>query len=493
MLKITALLFNTFALLIYQLFFADVVTITQNIPATAKPGTEFTVEITVNKGSSGGFAKLQQELPVGFTAVEDKNNGASFTFVNQSVKFIWMSLPSDKEFKVSYKVNVAEGTTGAKILAGKFSYVSDNVKQTVEITPATITIGDEAKPAEIVQNPTITTPTETKPVIEQPQVKQPTITQPPVTPSPSKEEASKLATTFNNATGDQTTQTPQTTVTTDNGDQIVIEGSRKTITNSVSPGEFPVEITIKKGNLGGFAKYIETLPVGFTATLIEGKGAAFSFVDQKVKFVWGTLPSETEFKISYKVSVNPNVSDDQILEGTFSFINNNQTQKYVLLPTSIKIGKASAGQMAGNPKGSQSGNQSTEQTQTKQIAKQTEGETVKPSTREKQPKIADEMAANTIGKSQGKINYKVQVLALRREKSIDVVTSLLTITEPIELELHEGLRKYIVGSHAIYKEARDHREQIPKVVIVPWVVAYNGGRRTTVQDALMITSQKWYK
>ena len=106
MLKYTALLFNTIALLIYQFFFADGITITQNVPSSAKAETEFTVELTINKGSTGGFAKLQQDLPEGFTAVQDDNNGASFTFSNQAVKFIWMSLPNDKEFKVKYKVTV---------------------------------------------------------------------------------------------------------------------------------------------------------------------------------------------------------------------------------------------------------------------------------------------------------------------------------------------------------------------------------------------------
>src|SRR3954470_16666756 len=103
MLKYGALLFNTIALLIYQFFFADGVTITQKVPSSAKAETEFTVELTINKGATTGFAKLQQDLPEGFTAIQDENNGASFTFSNQSVKFIWMSLPGDKEFKIKYK------------------------------------------------------------------------------------------------------------------------------------------------------------------------------------------------------------------------------------------------------------------------------------------------------------------------------------------------------------------------------------------------------
>ena len=146
MLKYAALLFNTIALLIYQFFFAEGITVTQNIPSSAKPDSEFTVELTINKGSVGGFAKLQQDLPEGFTAFQDENTGASFTFTNQSVKFIWMALPSDKEFKIKYKVKVAAGINGDKVIAGKFSYVSDNVKQSIEIAPSTITVGFKSSP-----------------------------------------------------------------------------------------------------------------------------------------------------------------------------------------------------------------------------------------------------------------------------------------------------------------------------------------------------------
>ena len=43
MLKYIALLFNTVALLIYQFFFAEGITITQKIPASTNPETEFVV------------------------------------------------------------------------------------------------------------------------------------------------------------------------------------------------------------------------------------------------------------------------------------------------------------------------------------------------------------------------------------------------------------------------------------------------------------------
>ena len=64
----------------------------------------------------------------------------------------------------------------------------------------------------------------------------------------------------------------------------------------------------------------------------------------------------------------------------------------------------------------------------------------------------------------------------------------------MSLEPGGGFRKYVVGSHDEYKAARDARETFkPKGVVAPFVTAYNRGRRITVQEALMVSSQKWYR
>jgi hypothetical protein len=53
----------------------------------------------------------------------------------------------------------------------------------------------------------------------------------------------------------------------------------------------------------------------------------------------------------------------------------------------------------------------------------------------------------------------------------------------------------MVGEHPEYKNARDHREKVKSGngVASAFVVAYNSGKRITVQEALMITNQKWFR
>ena len=69
------------------------------------------------------------------------------------------------------------------------------------------------------------------------------------------------------------------------------------------------------------------------------------------------------------------------------------------------------------------------------------------------------------------------------------------ISENIKSEMAGGFSKFMVGSHTEYKNARDHREKIRNNNRVgsAFVVAYNTGKRITVQEALMISNQKWFR
>jgi hypothetical protein len=102
------------------------VNVTTTIPANVSAGGEFTVEINVDKGAIAGFAKLQHDLPTGFEAVAGESANATFSFKDRKVKYLWMALPNDAKFKVSYKVKVDPSVTGSQIIEGNFSYIKDN-------------------------------------------------------------------------------------------------------------------------------------------------------------------------------------------------------------------------------------------------------------------------------------------------------------------------------------------------------------------------------
>ncbi len=623
MIKYVVLLFNTVALLIYQFFFADGITITQKAPASAKPGTVFTVELTIKKGDADGFAKLQQELPDGFEATEGTTSGASFAFTNNSVKFIWMALPSDKEFKVSYKVKVdASIITGEKFIAGKFAYVVNNVKQQVEISPVTINIDAAAAPVAAAappvgipsapaednlisisgtylddkdvpvsnlkvllkndKNETITSTTtdslgffafskltndqnrivgleETDTHIIGPKSKAnykdakgtviltkdltgnaPVASNPPpatTTETPVVTNVAPPTTTTEPPVAYQapptTTEAPATTTVPEvksattapaaTGPESATVVCSRVAPESVSESSFIVEITINKGNISGFAKYIETLPNGLVASAKESSGASFSFSDGKIKYVWVSLPTATSFKISYKVSIVAGTTGMQPIDGSFSYIENDETKRFALPLNNVNISSTAAPAVtSANPPTT-----TTEQPVVTPPATTTETPvaTITPVTKEQpvvtqpvviteqptetkavetavtasatksnpEPKV-QEMAATSIPAPQGDVAYSVQIAALHNARQPEQLAAMYNINQKVNTEMADGYTKYVVGSHKVYKEAHDARDQIKiKGVSDAWVTAYNKGKRITVQEALMITSQKWYK
>lgn len=100
-----------------------------------KTGThEITVEMLVRKKDLSKFAKIEEQLPAGFRATEGNSNGGIFSFSQGTVKLLWMNLPPQNEFIVSYKVIPDPGKKPEDlIINGSFSYISDNQTRSVGI------------------------------------------------------------------------------------------------------------------------------------------------------------------------------------------------------------------------------------------------------------------------------------------------------------------------------------------------------------------------
>ena len=139
MVKLVITLLNLLVILALQLFPGNV-SVKLDVPTEVQAGSEFEVKVILNKGDLEGFSRFQQNIPAGFTASSGSSSNADFTFSDKRVRLIWLRTPQNSEITVSYRVKVDERLKGTFSLAGKFSYIENNERKSVDIQPVAINI-----------------------------------------------------------------------------------------------------------------------------------------------------------------------------------------------------------------------------------------------------------------------------------------------------------------------------------------------------------------
>lgn len=439
------LLINIFILLVFQALFQNGVNVTLSMPEKVNPGTDFVVEVTISKPDITGFAKYTQELPDGFTASVIDAAGGNFSFSEKNIKIIWMSLPTDKEFKIKYKITVGSTVNGTFPLSAKLSYLENNEKKTFDTPSFSLTVGDGEK-------------TEPAPLADQ---------NIQTTPEPANQNQAAT----NQISSDETNRTAPTQTGS-------VTANRNAPTTA--SGEFTVEITVNKAGVSGFAKIEEIIPSGFTATGLETSGSVFSFVDGKAKFLWMNLPDGEELKVSYKIIPPSGFSGNCQLDGTFSYVENEETKKAIIATTTTQVGA------------SQSASQPVAQNQTQESNQTATQQPTQPSTTTPQKTTPAPITKVSPSAGNGVI-FRVQICAVHKNVPNNYFNDLFKIQDEIYSETHEGWYKYTTGNYTQYVQARDRRVELANngVNTGPFVTSYNNGIRITVQEALMITKQKW--
>lgn len=471
MVKFIFILVNTISLFLFSLFSADDVKIAHNIPASMKPGQEVNIEIKITKGVAGGFAKMQLEVPSWMDVSEIDSKGANFSYVEGTAKWVWANLPTEDVLVIKCSLKPSETASGKATIGGKYSFIENNAKSVVEMTPFDFEVSESA----VVTNNT--KPVETKSIT-----------------------ASETNTTANttNTTPEETpvTTTPVANSNTEPAGNITI---KRTISKGGSSDEYVVNIKVEKGNTKGFARYSDDLPAGITAKAIKTEGASFSVADGKVKFVWVAVPEKEELFLAYSLS---GITSPITLNGEYSFLEQNQSKKVNVTPEAINpegpvanstpttaaaettttAANTPTGAVASNTTATDNSTANTNTTSTDNTANTNANTNTNP--------------AENLTKREGNVNYMVQIGAFTNSNvSAQRLKNKFKISEKIQSEMQGGFSKFMVGSHGEYKSARDHREKVKNNngVQSAFVVAYNTGKRITVQEALMISNQKWFK
>src|SRR5207253_8374664 len=105
MIKYLFIVINSLSIFFYSIFNGDNgITVTSKIPLTIVAGQDVPIELIVSKGAMNGFAKLQMDLPEGFTIKESEDKGASYTFNDGIAKWVWAALPAESEIVIKLTI-----------------------------------------------------------------------------------------------------------------------------------------------------------------------------------------------------------------------------------------------------------------------------------------------------------------------------------------------------------------------------------------------------
>ena len=459
------------------------VSVSLNMPDSAQSDSEFLVEVTIRKGDIEGFARFQQKLPNGFKAVARQTANGEFSFVDQKVKIQWMKVPFDKELVVSYAIQVDPATTsGSYTFDGSFSYIQDNSVQVATAGSRTLQV--------IADESSMNFANQQNMVIQKGDVQ----------------------------------------VNLKNVDCI----RQKPYLNENN--EVIVNLLINKGELNGFGKVQEQIPVGYRAESIKSKNSIFTYKNHIVKFLWMNMPNSSgddNFVVSYKLIPEGEIPDEEFqIVGTFSYAESDRTKTINIAERSVDLEKDNEELLvqasepepepeptapiasytpAPEPTYSYEPVSTPEPTSApaSQPAASTDNYTSAPTPSYSEPASQPTASAprsnrpsyqasaadlTDIPSPEQGVAFRVQIAAGHRLVGKNYFKRL-NITDQVQVEIHNGWNKYTVGNFSEYKDARDYRVYVWNNTPIhdAFVSAYNNGMRITVQEALMIANQKWYK
>ncbi len=449
-------------LLLLGLLSGDAVSLRQSVPKQVKAGGAFDVEVTVSKGNLESFARYTVQLPYGLKVLAGEGANADFQFEYQQARFIWFRLPNQDEFKLRYRVEVDERLKGTFELGGEFDYVRANARATVALAKQTITI-----------EPSAAIPPDKRLDIEE----------------------------FQRAIPAQRPIDLR---------RLKVRCFRERPVRLASGEDLEVNLLVNKGEADNYAKIEEQLPPGYTAEPIETRDAIFSFENGLVRLIWKNQPATPTYTAAYRlVPMRPGLPPPEIY-GTFSFIRDGATQVIAVEQRDMELSQLTPAQVeslvrssrAHAPVGRDVSSAATEGALTgsdasgSTRASDTRGSR-RPSRRPSRSQTGARqrtMDEYLLAPEEG-VYYRVQVAAGHRPVDIARYFRRLDLHADVRTERHDGWYKYSVGSFKEYKEARDYRVQVWTTTPIndAFVAAYNNGKRITVQEALMITSQRWYR
>ena len=512
-------------------------------PNNAEPETEFTVKLKITGGDVKGFAKYADRMPEGTEATAVSIGDATFTADNGQIKIIWIEFPKEDEVIVEYKVKLLKSAPSSIQIGGKFSYLENNEKRVFSVFKKSITVGyqelvnkeavEKEEPTEISVNINrrVVSSRENVHKIEI------TVSQTGIhdfgkiqefVPMGAKiEEGETVNAAFSSIKNKvkfvwMSIPKMETFVVTyfvdltdaDNKDIKSITGSFSYLDNNSASKKADI-------NFGAAVPILasNTNPSKESDLKSEEKESKQTIADENKTPI--NSSSNTSAKSEEKIAVvTPEVAVAE--NATTNIKSKEEEEKQTELATQSATETKASKEAKENLNDVFEDTNPVEEVEAEVAVVEEVIEKDEEYTEPKEDAVVEvieeteieETVAeekSTIAQNTTKVNpvapisnipvvngvkYRVQIAAGANVVDAVYFKQRHKFETAFNIENHQGWVKYTTGSHSMYKDARDSREVISSAgheFDGPFVTAYNDGTRIAVQEALMISSQKWFK
>ena len=400
-------------------------------PERVNAGENFTVTVTIKKGSLTDYSRFSQDLPLGLAATNVSSPNADFSFDEQRVRIIWLKLPEANEIKVSYLVSVDARLKGKFSLGGVFAYV----------------VGDERKFLNFDQRK-------------------------PITIVPSNSVDQSLIVDIQNFRGGKAPVTPPT-VSRGVGPFAMAVRQRPALLNT---GGYLVHLLIDNPPGSKYAKVEESIPSGYQFEEVNSNEGIVSHAASTVKFIWMKMPEQSEFEVIYRlVPKQGEPQGNMLIEGLLTYTDGNQNKEAGIVEMDVSLDNLSATQKR-DLLATGKVPQATRTTPPVQTVSRP------PASSADMGSASGRVIANTKVLDRGTgVYFRIQLTANMNAFDATTFYREAGVDREVFVEQHNGYYKYTVGPFQTYSQAMSYKENVENIQEVQgaFVVGYNNGNRVS--------------
>lgn len=112
------------------------VTASANLLRTIVPTgiNQWKVDLEITKSNLQGFARIEENIPQGYTAIDLKSSSSVFVSEDDKVKYIWYDIPKNETVHVTYKLLPVIAVDGIEpVITGTFTYMNNDQEESLAI------------------------------------------------------------------------------------------------------------------------------------------------------------------------------------------------------------------------------------------------------------------------------------------------------------------------------------------------------------------------